>query len=89
MAPTIDGEEEIKIPEGTQPGKTIKLRGRGIPHLHRSGHGDQLIRIFVWVPDKLSDEDKKLLKKLEKSASFKPPKANKSFFEKLRETIGV
>jgi molecular chaperone DnaJ len=87
--PTLNGNETIKIPPGTQPGKVLKLRGKGIPHLHHSARGDQLVRVVVWVPTKLSKEDKSLLEKLTDSESFKPPPANKSFFEKLRETLGV
>ena len=66
------------IPAGTQPGKLLRMRGKGIPHLHRNGRGDQLVQIVVWVPTKLSAKDKQLLESLEKSESFKPPKANKS-----------
>ncbi|UCE23994.1 MAG: molecular chaperone DnaJ [Candidatus Zixiibacteriota bacterium] len=87
--PTLNGNAKIKIPAGTQPGKTLKMRGQGIPHLHSSGRGDQIVRVIVWVPTKLAPEDKELLDKLSKSESFKPPPANKSFFEKLRETLGV
>ncbi|UCD63361.1 MAG: molecular chaperone DnaJ [Candidatus Zixiibacteriota bacterium] len=87
--PTLNGNAKIRIPAGTQPGKTLKMRGQGIPHLHSTGRGDQLVRIAVWVPTKLSDEDKKLVEKLAASESFTPPKAGKSFFEKLRETLGV
>ncbi len=87
--PTLNGHETIQIPPGTQPGKVLKLRGKGIPHLHHSGRGDQLVRIVVWVPTNLSNEDKTLLERLADSESFKPPPANKSFFEKLRETLGV
>ena len=87
--PTLKGEEELKIPSGTQPGKVIKMRGKGIPHLHRSGQGDQLVQVVVWVPTKLSTEDKNHLEKLAQSESFKAPAGNKSFFEKLRQTLGV
>lgn len=87
--PTLNGHAKIKIPSGTQPGKVLKMRGQGIPHLHSSGKGDQLVRVVVWVPTKLSSEDKQLLEKLSQSESLKPPPANKSFFEKLRETLGV
>jgi len=87
--PTLNGNAKVKIPPGTQPGKTLKLRGQGIPRLHSTGRGDQLIRIAVWVPTKLSPEDKELLEKLSESESFKPPSAGKSFFDKLRETLGV
>ena len=87
--PILGGSANLKIPAGSQPGKTLKMRGKGIPHLHHSGHGDQLVRLIVWVPTKLSSDDKKLLEKLELSDSFVPPKENKSFFDKLRDSLGV
>jgi len=87
--PTLNGHATIRIPPGTQPGKTLRMRGRGIPYLHHAGRGDQLVGIVVWVPMKLSKEDKNLLEKLSSSETFTPPPANKSFFEKLRETLGV
>lgn len=87
--PTLNGSQEIKIPAGTQPGKVFNMRGKGIPHLHHHGLGDQLVRVIVWVPTKLSQQEKKALEKLEMSDAFRPPEANKSFFEKLRETLGV
>jgi molecular chaperone DnaJ len=87
--PTINGTEKLNIPAGTQSGKVLKIRGKGIPHLHHSGKGDQLVQIMVWVPTKLSSEDKKLLDALARSETFKPPKTDKSFFDKLRETLGV
>jgi molecular chaperone DnaJ len=87
--PTLGGEAELRVPAGTQPGRILKLRGKGIPRLHHSGRGDQLVRILVWVPSKLSPEDKQLLEKLESSKSFQPPEANRSFFEKLRQSLGV
>ncbi len=87
--PILGGTANLKIPAGSQPGKTLKMRGKGIPHLHRNGHGDQLVRLVVWVPTKLSSTDKKLLEQLEQSESFIPPKATKSFFDKLRDSLGV
>ncbi|MDH4156629.1 MAG: molecular chaperone DnaJ [candidate division Zixibacteria bacterium] len=87
--PTLNGDESIKIPAGTQPGKVFKLRGKGIPHLHRGGRGDELVQIFVWVPASVEASDRELLRRLARSDSFKPPKPSKSFFEKLRETFGV
>jgi len=86
---TLDGTKRIKIPPGTQAGKTFKLKGKGIPHLHRHGSGDHLARIMVWVPTKLSPEDKENLEKLQNSDSLNPPDVEKSFFEKLRDTLGV
>jgi molecular chaperone DnaJ len=87
--PTLSGFESLTIPPGTQSGKMLKLKGKGIPHLHHSGKGDLLVQVTVWVPTKLSAEDKKLLAQLAKSETFVPPKTDKSFFEKLRETLGV
>lgn len=87
--PTLNGHESIRIPPGTQSGKVLKLRGKGIPHLHHSGRGDQLVQVVVWVPTKLTKEEKKLLEQLAESESFRPPQATKSFLEKLRETLGV
>ncbi|NOY88437.1 MAG: molecular chaperone DnaJ [FCB group bacterium] len=86
---TLKGQETIKISSGTQPGKVIKMKGKGIPHLHHNGRGDQLVRIIVWVPTKLNQQDRQLLEKLSTSDSLKPPEATKSFFEKLKETLGV
>ena len=89
MVPTLNGQAKLKIPAGTQSGKVLKLRGMGIEHLHHRGKGDQLVRVMVWVPTKLSGEDKRILEELAGSESFEPPAADKSFFEKLRETLGV
>jgi molecular chaperone DnaJ len=86
---TLKGSDRLKIPGGTQSGKVLRMRGLGIPHLHRNGKGDQLVQVMVWVPTKLSSEDKEILRKLERSETFTPPEADKSFFGKLRETLGV
>ena len=85
---TLDKPERLKIPSGTQSGKVLKLRGKGLPRLHRNGRGDQLIQVTVWVPTRVSHEDKRTLEKLADSETFKPPKSDKTFFEKLRETLG-
>ncbi|HWR83581.1 MAG TPA: molecular chaperone DnaJ [Candidatus Deferrimicrobium sp.] len=87
--PTLNGSESLKIPPGTQPGKFFKLRGKGIPHLHQVGRGDLLVGIVVWVPTRLTKQDRDLLEKLSASESLAAPAASKSFFEKLRETLGV
>jgi molecular chaperone DnaJ len=87
--PTLDGKVDVKIPSGTQSGKIFRLKGMGIPHLHGYGRGDELIRIAVWTPTKLSQEEKELFDKLAQSSSSKPPKPGKSFFDKLKETLGM
>jgi molecular chaperone DnaJ len=87
--PTLLGMASLKVPPGTQSGKVFMLRGKGIPHLNSYGHGDELIRVIVWTPEKLSDEEKELFVKLADTRSDRPPKTDKSFFEKLRQTLGV
>lgn len=88
IVPTLAGDVKLKIPAGTQSGKLFRLRGKGIPHLRGYGAGDQLVQTVVWVPTNLSTEDKALLEKFAKSTGGQPPKADKSFFDKLRETFG-
>ncbi len=87
--PVLGGYDTLEIPAGTQTGKVFRLKGRGIPYLRRRGNGDQLVQVQIWTPKSLSDTDKRLLRDLEKSGSFKAPKPSKSFIEKLRKTLGV
>ncbi len=87
--PTLQGKAVLKVPHGSQSGQVLRMKGKGIPHLQRNGRGDQLVKLIVWVPSKLNAHDKALLQELEKSDSFVPPASNKSFFQKLRESLGV
>jgi molecular chaperone DnaJ len=87
--PTLDGETDLKIPAGTQSGKIFMIRNKGIKHLNGIGRGNQLVRAVIWTPSHLSAEEKELFKKLAESRGEKPPAADRSFFEKLRETLGV
>lgn len=86
--PTIDGKVRIKIPEGTQGGHIMKLKGKGLPSLNSYGKGDQIIQVNVWVPKHLSAEEKKTLEKLNTSKNFQPDlnetKKDKGFFEKMK-----
>ena len=86
---TLSGEEQLKIPSGTQPGKILVMKGWGIPHLNRHGKGDQLIQITVWVPTKLSSEERSLIEDLSDEENMTPPEGGRSFLEKLRQTLGV
>lgn len=61
---TLDGPVKLKIPEGSQTGKVFKLTGKGVPHLHRRGRGDHLVKVIVQTPQKLSKKQKELLRKL-------------------------
>jgi molecular chaperone DnaJ len=64
--PTLDGQEKLKIPQGTQPNTILNIRGKGLPHYGSYGKGDQLVRINVKIPTKLNDRQKLLLKELDK-----------------------
>jgi molecular chaperone DnaJ len=86
--PTLNGSHDLKIPPGTQTGKVFRLRGKGIPHLNSHGQGDELVQVTVWTPRKLSTEDIRLLKRLHDSPSFEPPKSSRSFFDKLKSSLG-
>jgi len=67
--PTLDGKVKLKVPAGSQTGKVFRLKARGIPHLHARGCGDQLVRLFVVTPEKLTDKQRQLLKELANSLS--------------------
>lgn len=85
-APTIDGKVELKIPEGTQSGTILKIRGKGIPDLRGDGRGDEFVRIKVLTPQNLSSRQKKLLQEFEDGSidSTNNPE-KKTFFNKLKE----
>jgi len=85
--PTIDGKAKIKIDPGTQGGKILRLKGKGIPEVNSYHKGDQLIYVNVWTPKALSQTDREQLEKLRESPNFKPQpgKNEKSFFERVKE----
>ncbi|MFH1506538.1 MAG: DnaJ C-terminal domain-containing protein, partial [archaeon] len=80
--PTLDGRANLKIPSGTQPGTLFKMRGKGIPYLHSHGRGDQLVRVNVVIPEKLSKKQKELLNVFAE-ASGDDAEPEKSFFKKF------
>jgi len=84
--PTIDGKAKIKIEPGTQSGKLLRLKGKGIPEVNSYHRGDQIIHVNIWTPKALSSEERAILEKLRDSANFKPQpgKNDKSFFEKMK-----
>ncbi len=85
--PTIDGKAKIKIEPGTQAGRVLRLKGKGIPQLNSHYRGDLLININVWTPQNLTSDEKKILEKLKTAHNFipHPGKGDKSFFEKMKE----
>src|SRR5690606_41724206 len=85
--PTINGKAKIKIEPGTQAGKILRLKGKGIPEVNSYHRGDQLVYINIWTPKTLSKEEKAQLEDLRESSNFKPQprKGEKSFFERMKE----
>jgi molecular chaperone DnaJ len=88
--PSIGGKVRIKIDPGTQSGKILRLRGKGLKDINGYGTGDQLIYINVWTPKKLSSDEKAKLESLRNSVNFQPhPDVNeKGFFERMKEYFG-
>jgi molecular chaperone DnaJ len=78
--PTVDGKVKVKIEPGTQPGKVLRIRGKGLPSINGYGTGDLLVNISIYVPETLSKDEKKALEKMEDSDNFKP---NTSIKEKI------
>ncbi|MFD2581127.1 molecular chaperone DnaJ [Pedobacter vanadiisoli] len=85
--PTIDGKAKIKIDPGTQSGKLLRLKGKGLPEVNSYHRGDEIIHINIWTPKALSSEERSALEKLRESPNFKPQpgKNDKSFFERMKE----
>lgn len=77
VVPTIDGKVKVTIEPGTQPGKVLRLRNKGLPSVNRYGTGDLLVNISVYIPEKLSDNEKNTLQGLENSPNFQPSKSIK------------
>ncbi len=83
--PTVDGKVKVTINPGTQPGKVLRLRGKGLPSVNRYGTGDLLINIGVYIPENLNKDEKAMIEKLSHSANVKPgSSASKDFFSRVR-----
>jgi molecular chaperone DnaJ len=86
--PCLDGDYKIKVDAGTQSGEVVRLRGRGLPSVNGyGGTGDLYVKIAVWIPKKLSKEEKEIIESLRNKESFKPnpSKEDKSFFDKIKD----
>ncbi|MGB8489813.1 MAG: molecular chaperone DnaJ [Bacteroidales bacterium] len=84
--PTVDNPVKIRIEPGTQPGKILRLRGKGLPEVNGYGRGDLLVNVNVWIPKDLTREELKAIEKMKESESFTPhpDKDDKGFFERMR-----
>lgn len=85
--PTIEGKVKVRIDPGTQSGKILRLKGKGLPDVNRYGTGDLLVKINVWIPKKVTKEEEKIIKKMSESESFKPEPSSeeKGFFQRMKD----
>jgi molecular chaperone DnaJ len=88
LVPTPYGEERLKIPPGTQPETVLRLRGKGLPILGQDAKGDLLVRVRVWTPERLTEEQEQLFRELGKLEG-EPPKRSPGFWSKLKEALGA
>jgi len=87
--PTVDGPAKLKIPAGTQPGKVLRMRNKGVPYLRNNGRGDQLVVVNVEIPKRLNDEQQELFENLAESLGSEVRPRERGFLDWLREAIGV
>ena len=86
--PTVEGKVMLRIPEGTQAGKVMRLRGKGLPTLRSLHRGDQLVHIFVETPTRLSDRQRELLEAFAKESGNRVSPMTRGFLDKLRDLFG-
>ena len=88
--PTVTGKVKIKLDQGIQSGKILRLKGKGLPSVNSYGNGDLLIHVNVWTPQNLSKEEKKFFEGSKKSDNFTPSPTiqDKSFFDRVKEMFG-
>jgi molecular chaperone DnaJ len=84
--PTVENNVKIKIEPGTQPGKILRLRGKGLPEVNGYGRGDLLVNVNVWIPKNVNKEEAKVIEKFKDSENFtpKPDNSDRGFFERMR-----
>lgn len=83
--PTISGRARVKIAPGTQPGKVLRLRGKGLPSTEGYGTGDELVNIMIYVPETLTDDERAAIERLKDNQNMKPTESAKNrIFSKLR-----
>jgi molecular chaperone DnaJ len=85
--PTLDGKARIKIEAGTQSGKILRLKGKGLPDLNGYGRGDLLVNMSVWTPKNLTREESQIMEKWRDSENFRPnpSKKDRGFFDRMKD----
>ena len=89
--PTLKGKAKLRIEEGTQPGKLLRMRGKGIIGLNGSGEGDQYVRLNVYIPKKLTEKERNAIESLQGNDNFatsNQTEEEKGFFSKMKDVFG-
>ncbi|MEJ2411378.1 MAG: DnaJ C-terminal domain-containing protein [Anaerolineales bacterium] len=86
--PTVDGDVMLKIPPGTQPGKIIRMRGKGVPHLRGGSRGDQLVVVNITIPTRLDDEERELFEQLAEKMDSEVLPQERGFLDRLKSVLG-
>ncbi|HHX87190.1 MAG TPA: molecular chaperone DnaJ [Firmicutes bacterium] len=86
--PTLEGTVDLRIPEGTQPGTSLRLRGKGMPRLRGPGRGDQRVLVKVAIPKRLSKQQKELLQELARLSGEKAGLEEKGFITRMKDALG-
>ena len=84
---TLDGDEDLVVPPGTQPGRVFRLRGRGVPHVEGRGRGDLLVQVAVDVPTKLTDEQEAILRQFAAATGDDVAAADEGLFAKIKSAF--
>jgi molecular chaperone DnaJ len=87
VIPTLDGEQRLKVPESIQSGETLRLRGKGAPHLNAGGCGDLIVHIEVRTPVKLNKEQRALMEQLRATLPEGGRPAEKTLLDKLKDYL--
>ncbi len=83
--PGIDGKVHLKVPEGTQSGKELRVRSRGVPYLNEKGRGDLIVRVIVQIPKKLTRAQRDLVEQLAESMTVDNKPASPGLLDKMKD----
>ncbi|MGI9090280.1 MAG: molecular chaperone DnaJ [Gemmatimonadaceae bacterium] len=89
QVPTVTSSVNLRVPAGTQSGQVMHLRGRGLPRVNASGTGDLHVRLQLWTPDVLTDEESALLRRLHEIRPIAPAKREGGLWSKIKESLGA
>jgi len=89
--PTLKGRARLQVDAGVQSGKILRMRERGIPNLEGGRRGDEMVRVHVWTPTSVTEEEREMLEKMRESESFEPDPESigdrKSFFSRVKDVF--